>query len=52
MIFQCRLGARSAMAAQAFRAVGYDAYTMLGGIQAWYDERLAMVPEDGTVADH
>ena len=35
VIFQCRLGARSAMAAQAFRAAGYDAYNVTGGIEAW-----------------
>lgn len=52
VIFQCRLGARSAMAAQAFRAAGYDAYTMVGGLQRWHDEGLPLEPEDGTVAAH
>ena len=33
VIFHCRLGSRSAMAAQAFRVSGYDAYSMAGGIQ-------------------
>ncbi|MDQ3850946.1 MAG: rhodanese-like domain-containing protein [Actinomycetota bacterium] len=52
VIFHCRLGARSAMAAQAFRAAGYDAYTMTGGIQRWADEGRPLVPEGGVVAEH
>lgn len=52
VIFQCRLGARSAMATQAFRAAGYDAWSMAGGIQRWADEGLPMEPPDGTVAQH
>jgi rhodanese-related sulfurtransferase len=52
VVFQCRLGARSAMATQAFRAAGYDAYSMAGGIQRWFDEGLGIEPEDGRVADH
>jgi hydroxyacylglutathione hydrolase/adenylyltransferase/sulfurtransferase len=28
VVFQCRLGARSLMAAQAFRRAGYDAWSM------------------------
>ena len=31
VIFYCLSGARSAMAAQAFRGVGVDAYSMAGG---------------------
>ena len=52
VVFQCRLGSRSAMAAQAFRAAGYDARSLAGGIQAWVDEGRPLVPEDGHVADH
>ena len=52
VIFQCRVGRRSALATQAFRAVGFDAYNMRGGIQAWAEEGLPLEPEDGTVADH
>jgi rhodanese-related sulfurtransferase len=52
VIFQCRLGARSAMATQAFRAAGYDAYSMAGGIQRWVEDGLGIEPEDGRVADH
>ncbi len=35
VIFQCRMGSRSGLAMQAFRAAGYDAYNMDGGIKAW-----------------
>lgn len=52
VIFQCRMGRRSALATQAFRAVGFDAYNMRGGIQAWANEGLPLEPEGGTVADH
>lgn len=52
VIFQCRLGARSAMATQAFRAAGYDAWSMAGGLEAWHAEGLPLEPDDGYVADH
>ena len=52
VIFHCRLGARSAMAAQAFRSAGYDAYSMAGGILQWANEFRPMVPEGATVANH
>ena len=49
VVFSCRSGARSLMAAQAFRASGYDAYSMAGGLVAW---DAAGLPVDGTVAEH
>jgi rhodanese-related sulfurtransferase len=52
VVFHCRLGVRSAMAASAFRTAGYDAYTMTGGIQAWVDAGLPIEPEGGYVAEH
>jgi rhodanese-related sulfurtransferase len=52
VIFYCRTGSRSAVAAQAFRASGYDAYNLAGGLTAWVARGLAIEPEDGTVADH
>lgn len=52
VVFYCRLGARSAMAAQAFRGAGYDAWSMAGGLEAWARQNLPLVPEDGTVAPH
>jgi rhodanese-related sulfurtransferase len=52
VVFQCRVGRRSALATEAFRASGYEAYNMAGGIQAWADEGLPLEPEDGHVAEH
>lgn len=52
IVFSCRLGARSAMVTEAFRASGYDAYNMTGGITAWVDRGLPLDPQGGTVADH
>ena len=52
VVFQCRLGTRSAFAVQAFRNGGYDAYNLTGGILAWADAGLPLEPEGGTVADH
>jgi len=52
VIFQCRLGSRSAMAAQAFQAAGFQAHSMAGGITAWDAEGRPLSPEGGVVADH
>jgi rhodanese-related sulfurtransferase len=52
VVFQCRLGARSAMATQAFRAAGWDAWNLAGGIDAWVARGLPIAPEGGHVADH
>ena len=52
VVFQCRLGARSAMATRAFRAAGWDSYNLAGGIRAWADAGLPLDPTDGHVADH
>jgi hydroxyacylglutathione hydrolase/adenylyltransferase/sulfurtransferase len=52
VVFYCRLGARSGMAANAFRRAGYDAYSMDGGITAWDEKGLPLEPADGTVAPH
>lgn len=52
VVFQCRLGARSAMATAAFRAAGWDAYNLTGGIQAWADAGLPLEPAGGRVASH
>jgi rhodanese-related sulfurtransferase len=52
VVFHCRLGVRSAMAASAFRAAGFEAYTVTGGIQAWVDAGLPIEPEGGYVAEH
>ncbi len=52
IVFYCRVGARSLMAAQAFRAAGFDAYSMDGGLLRWAHEGRALSPEDGRVAEH
>jgi rhodanese-related sulfurtransferase len=52
VVFYCRLGARSGMAANAFRRAGWEAYSMVGGIEAWDRDGLPLEPEDGHVADH
>jgi rhodanese-related sulfurtransferase len=52
VLFYCRLGARSGMAANAFRRAGYKAYSLTGGLEAWHGQGLPIEPEDGRVADH
>ncbi len=52
VVFSCRLGARSAMAAQAFRTAGWDAWSLRGGLTLWHEQGLPIVPEGGYVADH
>jgi rhodanese-related sulfurtransferase len=50
LVFYCRSGSRSAMAADAFRGAGYDAYNMDGGLKAWVESGLPIEPADGRVA--
>jgi len=50
--FLCRGGVRAGMVAQAFRAVGFDAYNITGGLTAWHAQGLPMEPEGAVVADH
>ena len=52
VVFYCRLGSRSGMAANVFRRAGYDAYSMDGGITAWHERGLPLEPADGHVEDH
>ena len=52
VVFHCRVGARSLMAAQAFRRAGFDAYSMDGGLTEWDRREFPLDPEDGTVAEH
>src|SRR4051812_22073263 len=35
VVFYCRVGARSLMAANAFRQAGYEAYSIAGGMVEW-----------------
>ena len=50
VIFYCRSGSRSAMAAEAFRRAGYDAHNMSGGLLEWRSTGLPLEPENGHVA--
>jgi rhodanese-related sulfurtransferase len=52
VVFYCRVGARSAMAADAFRRGGYDAYSLAGGLEAWAGQGKPLEPDGGSVADH
>jgi rhodanese-related sulfurtransferase len=50
VVFYCRTGSRSALAAQAFAAAGYDAHNLDGGLKAWLADGLPIEPADGRVA--
>ena len=50
VLFYCRTGSRSAMATDAFRRAGYEAYNLAGGLAAWQGQGLPLEPEDGYVA--
>jgi rhodanese-related sulfurtransferase len=52
VVFVCRVGGRSAMAAWSFARAGYDAHNLEGGIVGWAASGLPLEPEDGYVADH
>jgi rhodanese-related sulfurtransferase len=52
VVFYCRVGSRSEMAAQAFRTAGYEAYSMHGGLVRWVREGRPLTPEGGYVAEH
>ena len=51
VVFYCRSGSRSAMAAEAFGTAGYDAHNMAGGLLAWQASGLPLEPDGGYVAD-
>jgi rhodanese-related sulfurtransferase len=52
VVFSCRSGGRSLMAAQAFRASGYEAYSMAGGLLEWSAAGLPVEPPGAPVAEH
>jgi rhodanese-related sulfurtransferase len=52
IVFQCRSGVRSLMAAQAFRAAGRESYSLEGGLVAWDAEGLPIEPAGAGVAEH
>lgn len=49
VVFVCRVGGRSTLAAQAFRRAGFEAYSLAGGVLAWDARGL---PFEGAVAAH
>ena len=51
VVFYCRSGARSAMATEAFRGAGFDAYNLAGGLLEWDAAGLPIEPDGGYVAD-
>jgi rhodanese-related sulfurtransferase len=52
VLFYCRVGARSEMAASAFRRAGYRAYSVDGGLAEWDRRGFPLEPDGGTVAAH
>ena len=52
LVLYCRMGSRSSMALQAFKASGFDAHHMDGGLLAWAEKGLPLEPDDGSVANH
>jgi len=51
VVFYCRSGSRSALAAAAFRQAGWDAYNLAGGLRAWVEGGLPLEPPDGEVVE-
>jgi rhodanese-related sulfurtransferase len=51
VVFYCRTGSRSAMATEAFRAAGYDAHNMAGGLVEWHADGFPLEPDGGYVSD-
>jgi hydroxyacylglutathione hydrolase/adenylyltransferase/sulfurtransferase len=49
VLFYCRSGARSGMAAEAFRQAGFDAFNLAGGIESWVAEGRQIEPADGEI---
>ena len=50
VVFYCRSGSRSGMAAEAFAQAGWDAHNLSGGLIAWVERELPIVPAGGEVA--
>jgi rhodanese-related sulfurtransferase len=51
VVFYCRSGSRSALAAAAFKQAGWDARNLAGGLQAWVEQGMPLDPPDGEVAE-
>ncbi|MEX2252890.1 MAG: rhodanese-like domain-containing protein [Thermoleophilaceae bacterium] len=52
VVFVCRVGNRSGMAAAAMQASGRDARNLAGGLVAWAEDERALEPADGEVIEH
>jgi rhodanese-related sulfurtransferase len=50
VVFYCRSGSRSALAAAAFRRAGWDAYNLEGGLREWLERGHELDPPEGEVA--
>src|SRR4051794_24120769 len=51
LLLYCRGGDRSATAAEALRASGWDANSIEGGLLQWVERGLPLEPEGGHVAE-
>jgi rhodanese-related sulfurtransferase len=51
IVFYCRSGGRSAMATQAFEQAGFDVHNLAGGLLAWDEAGLPLIPDGGYVAE-
>jgi rhodanese-related sulfurtransferase len=52
LVLYCRAGNRSAPAADAFVASGWDAHSIEGGLEAWREAGFELEPEDGGVSEN
>jgi rhodanese-related sulfurtransferase len=50
--FICLAGMRSAQAADAYAAKGYETYNVTGGFHAWFEAELPTEPENARVMPH
>jgi rhodanese-related sulfurtransferase len=51
ILFYCRIGNRSLMAAEAFAEAGYEAASLSGGLEAWLKDGGEVEPADGFVSE-
>ena len=50
--FICLAGMRSAQAAAAYEAKGFETYNVVGGFHAWFDDELPSEPENARLMPH
>lgn len=51
VVFYCRIGNRSRMAAEAFSEAGFDVHNLAGGIVQWIEDGHPIDPADGYVSE-